>query len=88
MTQNQFPPNWDEERVRQTLSYYENQTEDEAVLEDEKTSNLNLPSYHFGFWISDFGLAKSDRLKLLVRWAFCPLSLGVRMIDRIPHSLS
>ena len=35
MRQNQFPPGWDEERVRQVLSHYEEQTEEEAVAEDE-----------------------------------------------------
>ena len=30
-----FPPGWDEERVRSVLEYYESQTEDEAVAEDE-----------------------------------------------------
>ncbi len=30
-----FPPGWDEERVRKVLAHYENQTEDEAVAEDE-----------------------------------------------------
>jgi hypothetical protein len=32
---NQFPPGWDEARVRDVIEYYENQTEDEAVAEDE-----------------------------------------------------
>ena len=32
---NRFPPGWSEERVRRVLEYYENQTEDEAVAEDE-----------------------------------------------------
>ena len=30
-----FPPGWDAERVRSVLEYYESQTEDEAVAEDE-----------------------------------------------------
>lgn len=30
-----FPPGWDEERVRRVLSHYEDQTEEEAVAEDE-----------------------------------------------------
>lgn len=33
--QNRFPPGWDEERVRRVLEHYENQSEDEAVVEDE-----------------------------------------------------
>ena len=35
MKQKQFPPGWDEERVRQVLAHYEGQTEEEAVAEDE-----------------------------------------------------
>ena len=33
--QNKFPPGWDEKRVRKVLARYEQQTEDEAVAEDE-----------------------------------------------------
>jgi hypothetical protein len=35
MRQHRFPPGWDEERVRKVLAHYEQQTEDEAVAEDE-----------------------------------------------------
>ena len=35
MRQDRFPPGWDEERVRKVLAHYEEQTEDEAVAEDE-----------------------------------------------------
>ena len=37
MKQSRFPPGWDEERVRRVLAHYENQTEEEAVAEDEAT---------------------------------------------------
>ncbi len=30
-----FPPGWDEERVRRVLAHYEQQTEEEAMAEDE-----------------------------------------------------
>jgi hypothetical protein len=30
-----FPQGWDEERVRKVLAHYENQSEDEALAEDE-----------------------------------------------------
>jgi len=30
-----LPPGWDEERIRKVIAHYENQTEDEAVSEDE-----------------------------------------------------
>jgi hypothetical protein len=33
--QSKFPPGWDEKRVRKVLAHYEQQTEDEAVAEDE-----------------------------------------------------
>jgi len=32
---NKFPPGWDERRVRAVLEYYENQTEEEALIEHE-----------------------------------------------------
>ena len=32
---NRFPKGWNEARVRAVLEHYENQTEDEAVAEDE-----------------------------------------------------
>jgi len=35
MKQSKFPPNWDEERVNRVLAHYEEQTEEEAVAEDE-----------------------------------------------------
>ena len=35
MTQNRFPPGWDETRVKRVLEQYESQTPDEAVAEDE-----------------------------------------------------
>jgi len=38
MEQNEFPPGWDEKRVQSVIDYYENQTEDEAVAEDESAS--------------------------------------------------
>ena len=36
MTTNRFPPGWDEERVQRVLDHYENQTDEEAVAEDEE----------------------------------------------------
>jgi hypothetical protein len=30
-----FPHGWDEKKVRKVIAHYENQTEDEAVAEDE-----------------------------------------------------
>ena len=42
--ENRFPPGWDEERVRDVLEYYESQTEDEAVAEDEAAYQDN-PHY-------------------------------------------
>jgi type II secretory pathway component PulC len=35
MRQSKFPPGWDEERVRRVLADYEQQTEAEAVTQDE-----------------------------------------------------
>ncbi len=48
MKQNSFPAGWDEERVRQVLDYYENQSDDESVAEDENaydiSSMMEIPS--------------------------------------------
>ena len=35
MSRNKFPAGWDEERVRRVLANYEDQSEEEAVAEDE-----------------------------------------------------
>ena len=35
MRQARFPTGWDEERVRRVLEHYEQQSEEEAVAEDE-----------------------------------------------------
>lgn len=35
MNQSKFPPGWDEDRVRKVLAFYQEQTEEEAVAEDE-----------------------------------------------------
>jgi hypothetical protein len=37
MRENRFPQGWDEERVQKVLAHYEEQTEAEAVAEDEAT---------------------------------------------------
>jgi hypothetical protein len=33
--ENKFPPGWNEERVRKVLAHYEEQSEEEALAEDE-----------------------------------------------------
>ncbi len=35
MSQNKFPDGWDESRVGRVLAHYQEQTEDEALAEDE-----------------------------------------------------
>jgi hypothetical protein len=35
MSQSKFPEGWGEEKVRRVLAHYEEQTEDEALAEDE-----------------------------------------------------
>ena len=37
MTDTKYPPGWDEERVKRVLASYEQQSDDEAVAEDEAT---------------------------------------------------
>ena len=35
MSENKFPADWDEEKVRRVLAHYEEQTEEDALAEDE-----------------------------------------------------
>lgn len=35
MSENKFPADWDEQKVRQVLTNYEKQTEEDALAEDE-----------------------------------------------------
>jgi hypothetical protein len=35
MSENKFPSGWDEEKVRRILAYYEKQTDEDALVEDE-----------------------------------------------------
>jgi len=35
MRQSKYPPGWDEDRVRRVMAHYEQQSEEEAVAEDE-----------------------------------------------------
>jgi hypothetical protein len=35
MKQSKFPPGWNEQRVRRVLEHYEQQTDEQAVAEDE-----------------------------------------------------
>lgn len=35
MTDTKYPPGWDEARVKRVLAHYDQQTDDEAVTEDE-----------------------------------------------------
>ena len=50
MPKNRFPPDWDEQRVRELIAHYETQTEEEAVAEDEAaferqgTSMIEVPN--------------------------------------------
>jgi hypothetical protein len=36
MKQSKFPPGWDENRIREVIEYYENQTDEEAFAEHER----------------------------------------------------
>ena len=50
MKQNEFPPGWDEERVRSVIAYYDQQTGDEAVaeaesaLQNESSTLMKIPT--------------------------------------------
>ncbi len=40
MSQIEYPPGWDDAKVRKVLKYYEEQHEEEAVAEDEATIRI------------------------------------------------
>jgi hypothetical protein len=42
MNQSKLPPGWAEARIRRVLDHYENQSEDEAVAEDEAAFNSQM----------------------------------------------
>ncbi|MGC8644221.1 MAG: hypothetical protein ACP5XB_30545 [Isosphaeraceae bacterium] len=50
MIEQEFPPGWNEERVREILAHYENQTEDEqfaeiaAARESENVTMMAIPT--------------------------------------------
>ena len=39
MSENRFPEGWDEQKIRQVLAHYEEQTDQDAVAEDEARVN-------------------------------------------------
>jgi len=39
MKESTFPPGWDEPRVRRVLAHYEEQSEEQAVAEDEAAAD-------------------------------------------------
>jgi len=41
MNKTRFPPGWNEEKVRRVLAYYEHQTDEEALVEDEAGMELS-----------------------------------------------
>lgn len=58
MKQNKFPIGWDEERVLRVLAYYETQTEEEAVAEDEAAYEEQIEDEEIDF------CEKCEQLKL------------------------
>jgi hypothetical protein len=53
MKQNDFPPGWDEERVRSVIAYYDQQTEDE----NSDRSNPRAPAERNVYHASSASLA-------------------------------
>jgi hypothetical protein len=43
MSSDNFPPGWDQERVRRVLEHYESQSDEEAVAEDEAAFEATAP---------------------------------------------
>ena len=78
MSDERFPPGWDESRVRRVLEYYESQSDEEAVAEDEAAyestthTSMVVPSQLFvdaevGVEAVDFFL-QSGRQKPSLHW--------------------
>jgi hypothetical protein len=44
MKSNKFPQGWNEERLKKVLVHYENQSEDDAVSEDEAVFEKHVPT--------------------------------------------
>jgi hypothetical protein len=42
MKESKFPPGWDQKRVQRVLKHYEQQTEEEALAEDEAAYGIRL----------------------------------------------
>jgi hypothetical protein len=40
MSDQKYPAGWDEERIRKVLAFYDTQTEDEALIEDEAATEV------------------------------------------------
>ena len=54
--QSNYPPGWNKERVLRVLEYYESQSEDEAVAEDEaayEDNNQTFMKIQKGFYYSN-----------------------------------
>jgi hypothetical protein len=47
MSQTKFPADWDEQKVRRVLAHYEEQTEENALAEDE--AGVQLPDTVMNF---------------------------------------
>lgn len=43
--QNKYPDGWDEEQVKRVMAHYENQTESEAIAEDESAWEDNTHTF-------------------------------------------
>lgn len=45
MKDNEFPPGWDEARVRRVIAHYEGQSEEQAVAEDEAAHESAMQTF-------------------------------------------
>ena len=45
MKENEFPPGWDEARVQRVLAHYEEQSEEQAVAEDEAAHESSTQTF-------------------------------------------
>ena len=73
MKQNKFPPGWDEKHIQSIISDYKQQTEDEAVTEDEAASQND--------WACVLSAANGSPLSELGRTAVCEWILREFLVD-------
>jgi hypothetical protein len=73
--QTKFPPGWDQERVRRVLKHYEEQSDDEALAEDEaafESTTHTVMEVPVELVSRGTGVAGQASGRVRARFAMCP----------------